>query len=128
MSKPRPNVRKNARRAAERKGRIAEWVAAMRYALGGTRILARRFRAYGGEADIIAFKNDVLIIVEVKRRATIDAAIEAVTPSARRRIERAGAAFRASRPAYAECGVRYDIAALAPRRLVLVKDAWRDGE
>ena len=36
----------------------------------GYRILARRFRALGGEIDLIAEKNDVLIFVEVKTATT----------------------------------------------------------
>ena len=62
------------REAAEKRGRGAETLAAMWLRLHGWRILARRARVPGGEVDIIARRRRTLAFVEVKARATQDAA------------------------------------------------------
>ena len=68
------------RRQAERKGRIAEICAAGLLLLKGYRILARRFKTPQGEVDLILRKRNALVCVEVKARADLGAALEAVTP------------------------------------------------
>ena len=87
-----------SRRRAEDKGRRAETIAAWYLRLKGYRILAKRVRTRVGEIDIIARKDDTLVFVEVKARATLDSAIFALHPAARRRIE---AASRVLAPHYA---------------------------
>ena len=62
------------REAAERRGRGAETLACWWLRLHGWRILARRARVPGGEVDIIARRRRTLAFVEVKARATQDAA------------------------------------------------------
>jgi len=62
-------------------------------ALRGYHILARRYKTGSGEIDLIAKRNDFLVFIEVKARKSVDAAVEAVTPKARRRIERASKIF-----------------------------------
>ena len=54
--------------------RAAAWLIAHGY-----RILARRWKSPLGEIDIIAARRHTLIFVEVKARATLDAAAESVT-------------------------------------------------
>lgn len=113
------------RRSAERRGRLAERLAAAAYLLRGYQILARRFRAPGGEIDLVARKGRLLAFVEVKLRASADDAVLAVTPASRRRFEAAAASFIAHRPQLAEFMVRYDIAAVAGWSVRLLRDAWR---
>lgn len=113
------------RAAAERQGRRVEWLASLFLQIKGYRVLARRFKAAGGEIDIAARQRDLLVFAEVKTRATLDDAIFAVTPQARKRIEAAGRSFIASRPHLASLGVRYDIIAVSGARLRHVEDAWR---
>ena len=60
--------------ATEKRGRGAETVAAWWLRLHGWRILARRARVPGGEVDIVARRGRTLAFVEVKARATADAA------------------------------------------------------
>ncbi|MBB5517695.1 YraN family protein [Amphiplicatus metriothermophilus] len=115
-----------ARAAAERSGRRAELLAACLLTLKGFRILARRFRASGGEIDLVAKRGRLLVLVEVKARRSLDEAVFAVTPRARRRIARAGRAFVARAPGLADCAVRYDIVAVAGLRLRHLADAWRE--
>ena len=62
------------RHAAEKRGRGAETLACWYLRLQGWRILARRARVPGGEVDIIARRGRTLAFVEVKARATEEAA------------------------------------------------------
>ena len=117
----------------ERRGRWAEQAAALLLALKGYRILARRFATHVGEIDLVARRGATLAFVEVKRRPSRGAALEAVLPRQRRRIERAALLFLARHPALAaSCAVRFDVVTVAgagwwswPRHLV---DAWRPEE
>jgi len=113
------------RRAAEREGRLAERLAALAYLIRGYEILDRRFRASGGEADLVVRRGRLIAFVEVKSRKDREAAILAVTPKNRRRLERAAARFLALRPHFGEFAVRYDIVAVAGIRVTLIRDAWR---
>lgn len=117
---PRP-----ARRAAYRRGRTAEAVAVAWLRLGGYRILARGVRTPVGEIDIIARRGETLAVVEVKRRASLTAAAEALPPWQRRRIIRAAQWYLAGRPALAGLALRFDVMLLAPgRRPRHLRDAW----
>jgi len=62
------------REAAERRGRGAETLACWWLRLHGWRILARRARVPGGEVDIVARRRRTLAFVEVKARASYEAA------------------------------------------------------
>lgn len=104
------------RRAAYLWGLSAETRAALLLRLKGYRILDRRFRVPAGEIDLIARRGTVVVFIEVKARASLDAAIEAVTPRAIERIGRAGHAFIGRHPAYASFDQRFDLIAVIPRR------------
>lgn len=121
-------MRLAARQAAERLGRRAEWLAGLWLAAKGFHILDRRFRAGGGEIDLAAKRGQLLVLVEVKARSSLDEALLAVTGRSRRRIEAAGRAFIARRPHLVECALRYDIIAVAGWRVRHFADAWREGE
>jgi putative endonuclease len=93
----------------------------------GYRILGFRMRTALGEIDILACKGDVVAVVEVKRRSTIEAAMDAVTVWQRERLLRAARSIAARRPDLARSAVRLDLLALAPRRWPRhIRDAWRD--
>ena len=62
------------RQAAEQRGRGAETIAAMWLRLLGWQILARRARVPGGEVDIVARRRRTIAFVEVKARASDNAA------------------------------------------------------
>jgi putative endonuclease len=100
------------RRRRESRGRRAEWIAALYLAAKGYRILARRVRTRVGEIDLVVRKGDTLVFVEVKARATLDSAVFALHPAARRRIE---AASRVLAPRYAASGTTTRIDAVLVR-------------
>ncbi|WP_425410594.1 YraN family protein [Hyphococcus sp.] len=118
---------RNARRRAERGGRLAEWLAAMSMRLKGYSIVKTRFRSGTGEIDLIARRGRLLAFVEVKTRRNFETAIEAVTPQTRRRIGAAAQYFLSKHQHLADCAVRYDIIAIAGWRIRHLRDAWRDG-
>ena len=105
------------KRAAERRGRLAELAAVLLLTLKGYRVLARRVRTPVGEIDLIARRGRVLAFVEVKARDAERAAAEAVTLGQRRRIARAAAWWLARRSAFGDHVLRFDAVLVAPRRL-----------
>jgi len=116
----------DAKRAEERAGRTAETVAATMLRLKGYRVLARRFRGVRGEVDLIARRGSVLAFVEVKRRPTIVAAAESVSPRQRARIAAAAEEFIAAHPRLSGLGIRFDAILVAPGKLPRhLVDAWR---
>ena len=111
--------------AAEERGRGAETIAALWLRLHGWRILARRARVRGGEVDIIARRGRTLAFVEVKARATEDAAAFSLDAYRLRRV-----AFAAERlaPRYMRDGdeLRIDAIFVVPRRLPRhLPDVWQ---
>jgi putative endonuclease len=74
------------REAAEKRGRGAETLACWYLRLKGWRILARRARVPGGEVDIVARRGRTLAFVEVKARATSDAAAHSLDAWRLRRV------------------------------------------
>lgn len=121
-----PAPRKRRRRRAYIFGRGAETLAAWWLRLRGYRILARGFRVPVGEIDLIARRGRVLAFVEVKARASLSGAIEALGPRQRRRIARAGAAFLQQRPELSNLDLRFDLVLVAPWRPPRhIADAWR---
>ena len=66
------------------------------------------------------------MFVEVKARATIDAALEAVTPVQRRRVEEAARLWVGRRSRLSGLSWRFDVIAVAPRVFPKhLRDAWR---
>ncbi len=125
-------ARRSARGSRARsQGRAAEVLAAFWMMAKGYRILGFRMRLQGVEIDLAVAKGEVVAIVEVKRRRTLQAALDAVTPVQQARLQRAGwvLADRAPpggcRRSEASASVRLDLLALAPWRLPRhVPDAW----
>lgn len=101
---------------AEKRGHRSEWLAAWALRLKGWRIVAKRFKTKTGEVDLIARKRELVIMVEVKARSSLIEAMDAVTPTAQRRIEAAGDIWLARQPDYSRLSVRYDLVAVLPRK------------
>ena len=96
------------RRARERRARMAEALAATVLMLKGYRILARRFRASGGEIDIVAVRMRRLAFVEVKQRASLALSEQSVTPRQARRIEAAAMRWLQQYPRYRDHKLGFD--------------------
>ena len=103
------------RQQAEKRGRGAETVAAWYLRLKGWRILARRARVPGGEVDIVARRGRTLAFVEVKARATSDAAAFSLDEY---RLRRVAVAAERLAPRYMRDGddVRIDALFVVPGR------------
>eukprot|EP01036_Dinobryon_divergens_P007940 gene7940-10596_t len=96
----------------------------------GYRILGFRLKTPVCEIDLVAKRGDVLAVVEVKRRARLETALEAVSFDQRDRLRRAGAQLAANRPGLKGCAVRLDLMALAPGQAADTKSplaGWRSG-
>ncbi len=77
------------------RARWAEDLVAQWYVSHGYFILARNWTMRGGELDVVAKRGNVVVVCEVKARATsqFGAPIEAITPQKVARVQRAGHAF-----------------------------------
>ncbi len=111
---------------ARAEGRAGEVLAAFWLMTHGWRVLGFRLRLAGVEVDLAARRGGVLAVVEVKRRRTLEEALQAVTPVQQARLQRAGVALAERfRGPGGPPTVRLDLLALAPRRLPRhVPDAW----
>jgi putative endonuclease len=84
--------------------------------LTGWRILDQRVRTGAGEIDLVASRGQVLAFVEVKERAALDDAREALSPRQQQRLVRAGAIWRGRHDRLADHEVRFDLIVAAPWR------------
>ena len=116
---------RNRRKAAERRGRGGETLAALLLACKGYAILGRRVRTHMGEIDLIARSpRGVVCFVEVKARPDARAAVESIAAGQRARIARAANAFVAARPRLQGAPMRFDVVTVAPLPRH-IRDAWR---
>ena len=104
------------RQAAQRRGRLAETLAVWWLRARLSRILARDWRSPAGELDIVARRGHILAIIEVKHRAGLVQAAEAVSQRQQKRILRATELFVARRPGLENLDWRFDVLLLAPGR------------
>ncbi|HMQ57490.1 MAG TPA: YraN family protein [Rhizobiaceae bacterium] len=128
MAPPRDNPLDAAakRRKAEKRGHRGEFLAALALRLKGWRIVARRFKTPSGKIDLIARRGDLIAIVEVKARASVQAAVDSVTRPAQRRIANAADVWLSRQRDHGRLSLRFDIVAVLPRRWpVHLEDAFR---
>lgn len=113
---------------ARQSGRRAEVLAAAWLMLKGYRILGFRLATPLGEIDLLAQRGPVLAVIEVKQRARLDDALDAVTADQRARLRRAAAHIARSRHGLSALTVRLDLMAMAPGRWPRhLRDAWQEG-
>lgn len=96
------------------RGRAAEARAAAYLQAHGLRIVARNYRAAGGEIDLIARHGAELVFVEVRSRrsAAFGSAAETVTAAKRRRIQLAAQQYLQGLPQRALPPCRFDIVSI----------------
>ncbi|MEI4481105.1 MULTISPECIES: YraN family protein [unclassified Phyllobacterium] len=107
---------KDKRHKAYRRGHSAERLAAFAVVLKGYRIVDRRYRTKLGEIDLIARRGNIVLIIEVKARRTLQQAMDSVNPLAMRRIEAAADQWLARQPDHDRLSLRFDLVAILPWR------------
>jgi putative endonuclease len=105
------------RKAAQKLGLSAESRAAAFLMAKGYRIIARRYKTPVGEIDIVAQRLGTVVFVEVKARASLDAAAESISPRQRSRIIDAARYWLAAHPKAEGLALRFDAVLIAPGSL-----------
>lgn len=112
-------------------GHAAEFIGCVYLQLKGYRILARRLRNACGEIDIIAYKKNCVVAVEVKARQTVEDCLFSITPQKKERTARALSLWMAHHKIAglaegAMPNMRFDVMCITPLRWPThIKDAWR---
>jgi len=92
----------------------------------GWAVLARRLRTAAGEIDMIAERDGLLVIVEVKQRPTLAGAAWALGAGQRARLVAAAGIVLAENPSWGAAGVRFDVLLVdASGQVRRVADAFR---
>ncbi len=120
------NRNSHSRKKAHQRGLRAEFIAKLYLRILGYHVLQSRYRTKIGEIDIIAKRAGTLVLVEVKRRPTKEAGINALTAKTQQRISAAGRSFLSRNEPLANLGLRYDLIVITKWHLYHFRDAWRD--
>ncbi len=96
-------------RRAQALGVDAEVAACAALERDGWTVLARRLHTKAGEVDVIAERDGLLAIVEVKARPTLAGAAGALTARQRDRLLAAAEIVLADHPDWGGKGVRFDV-------------------
>lgn len=108
------------------RGVAAEAAACRELERDGWTVLARRMRTEAGEIDVIAATPELLVIVEVKARATLADAALALGPRQQARLLAAAEIVLAEHPDWVREGMRFDLFVVDARGLVRrIADAFR---
>lgn len=107
-------------------GQRAEDIAAEFLAAQGLQIVARNFRRKLGELDIVAKKDDVLIVAEVRTRASdaYGGAAASVDSWKQHCIARATMQFLKAHKAFARCRVRFDVVVVGDLHAARPRVEW----
>jgi putative endonuclease len=123
MADVRRHVRGHASQAG---GLAAESAAARALESDGWTILARRLRTAAGEIDLVAERDGLLAIIEVKRRPRLAEAAHALAPRQRARLLAAAEILLAEHPGWGREGVRFDLLLVDAQGAVRrIADAFR---
>jgi putative endonuclease len=96
-------------RQAQVLGLAAEDAACLALEQDGWTIRCRRLRTEAGEIDLVAEKDGLLAIVEVKARPTLADAVGALTPRQQARLLAAAEIVLAAHPEWSTHAVRFDV-------------------
>jgi putative endonuclease len=114
---------------ADKRGRAAEAAAAAALEQKGWSILARRLRTSAGEVDLVAEKEGILAIVEVKARPRLTAAAAALSVRQQARLVAATEIILADHPHWGAEGVRFDLLLVDAAGVVRrIADAFRGND
>ncbi len=123
---PVSSCRQRRGRRADSTGRAAEISAADALQRDGWAILGRRVRTAAGEIDLVAERDGLAAMVEVKARPTLSQAAAALGSRQKLRLMAAAEAVLAVNPGWGRNGVRFDVLLVdALGRVRRVTDAFR---
>ena len=105
------------RQRAYRRGHADEWIAAAWLLMRGYRPIALRYKTKLGEIDLIVRRGNIIGFVEVKARRSVEAADDAITGAAERRIRNAADVWLSRHPDATGLSYRFDVVLVAPWRL-----------
>lgn len=103
---PRRSVRGSD---AQRLGVAAETAVCVVLEREGWTVLGRRVRTAAGEIDIVAEREGLLAVVEVKARNDLAEAAAALQPRQQARLIAAADLLLAANPGWGRVGVRFDV-------------------
>lgn len=106
-------TRERHRKESYDRGLRAERWAGLIMRAKGFQILTTRYKAQGGEIDLVCRQDDVLVFLEVKYRATLDDALWSITPRNQSRIVAAASHYIANQPDDGIMTYRFDVMAFA---------------
>jgi putative endonuclease len=113
-------------RQSQIRGLAAEDAACAALAQDGWIVHARRLRTAAAEVDLVAERNGLLALIEVKARPNLAQAAAAVSAAQRRRLLAAAEIILAAHPDWGRAGVRFDVLLVDRAGLVRrVTDAFR---
>lgn len=107
-------------------GALAENTAAAFLESQGFTIVARNFLRRMGELDIVARQDDLLVIAEVRTRASdrYGGAAASIGRHKQRRIAAAAALFLQQHREFSACRARYDVLIVRDGRVEWIKHAF----
>ena len=121
-----PEARRHRGSQAHRRGRLAETSAEHALQQEGWQVLARRLRTEAGEIDLVAERDGLTAIIEVKARPTLTEAAHALGARQQGRLMAAAEIALADNPAWGKAGLRFDVMLVDNAgRVRRVKDAFR---
>ncbi len=113
-------------RRAQSSGLRAEQAACDALTRDGWQVLGRRVRTAAGEIDILAERDGLLAVVEVKHRKTLAQAVVSLSARQRARLMLAAEIVLGENQGWGQAGVRFDVimvdGAFTVRRVI---DAFR---
>jgi putative endonuclease len=117
------------RKATYDAGIIAEARTRTAIEVDGWTVLGQRLRTAAGEIDMVAEKDGLLAIIEVKSRPTLSQAATALTPRQQHRLTAACDILLFQHPEWGRQGVRFDLIVTdAAGRVRRIADAFRLGD
>ncbi len=120
------SIRSQRGRASDLRGRSAEDAAGTALERDGWHILARRLRTAAGELDIVAEKDGLLAVIEVKARPKLADAAAALSARQQSRLVAATEIILVNNPDWGPNGVRFDLLLVDSAGVVRrVADAFR---
>ncbi|MFM7649395.1 MAG: YraN family protein [Acidimicrobiaceae bacterium] len=111
--------------ARQARGRFGEEQAARWYRANGYTVVARNWRCATGEIDLVVIRDDTVVFVEVKARASDRFGSPALAVDARKqaRLRRLGAQWLAAH-AHHRVDVRFDVVAVTGTRVEVIEAAF----